>query len=474
MDRAINIATAGRRTRGRWPATAAAVVLAAALGGCESDEPSGPGTGNDSRAMSGGETTIFNATSQAFMLPAPNLGDVELHIEGDRAFDAVFVSAPAAVHGGLGPAFNSTSCAGCHVSNGRGRPPLPGEIAESLLLRLSVAGVNPDGTGAPLPAPGFGGQLATQAVFGVTPEAGVAIVIDEQTFHFADGQTYALARPTYELTAPYLPLPPGLLVSPRVAPPVFGRGLLEAVPESAILARSDPGDRDGDGVSGRPNWVFDEATRTLQLGRFGWKAGQPTLLQQAAAAYRNDMGVTNPTFPGESGTGQPQDDGLADDPEIDQATLDAAVFYTQTLAVPARRFLDEPQVRRGERLFDEAGCVACHVPRMRTGSFAGISAISNQDIRPYTDLLLHDMGEDLADGRPDFAADGREWRTAPLWGLGLTEVVNGHTRLLHDGRARSILEAVMWHGGEAEAAREFVRRLPADQRRELLAFLESL
>ena len=258
-----------------------------------------------------------------------------------------------------------------------------------------------------------------------------------------------------------------------MAPPAFGRGLLEAVDESEILALADPGDADGDGISGRPNHVFDVRAGRTVLGRFGWKANNPTLLQQMAAAYREDIGVTTPYFPRESTAGQPQADGLADDPELSQEILDDAVFYVVTLAVPARRDLDDPVALKGEKLFADAGCAACHVPTLHTGPHE-VAALSNQVIHPYTDLLLHDMGEELADHRPDYEADGREWRTPPLWGIGLTATVNGVPAYLHDGRAATLMEAVMFHGGEAEQAREAVREMSAEERRALIAFLNSL
>jgi CxxC motif-containing protein (DUF1111 family) len=448
---------------------AAAAVAALLVAACDEAPPTAPEEDGD-EVLSGGETTIFNATSQAFTFPAPNVGDLDRHLEGDLAFDAAFVAPPAPVNPGLGPVFNNTACAACHVSNGRGRPPYPGEDLESMLFRVSVPGA--DAEGGPAPVPGFGGQLNDKALFGVEPEARVAVTYSETAGEFPDGEPYSLRTPSYTLEDPYQPLPGGVMLSPRVALPVFGRGLLEAVPEDDLLALAD--DLAGDGVSGRPNYVRDRATQSVRFGRFGWKAGQPTLLQQAAAAYRNDMGVTNPIFPTESAEGQPQDDGRGDEPEIDLATVEVAAFYTQTLAVPARRDVDDPEVRRGRALFEEIRCAACHVPTLRTGTLPGVPSVSNQTIHPYTDLMLHDMGEGLADGRPEFLATGREWRTPPLWGIGLTRIVHGEVHLLHDGRARTLTEAILWHGGEAEASRERFRALPRAERDALRAFLESL
>ena len=460
------------KVAGRFVTAALAVSLVAS---CSGDDPAGPSTGEDrSEYYSGGETTIFNATSQAFTFPTPNISDLARHLDGDLAFESEFVEPPAPVNAGLGPVFNNNACGGCHISNGRGRPPASGGTLETMLLRLSVPGVNPDGSGGPNPAPGFGGQLNDKAVFGIAPEARVVVTWTESEHAFADGVTYRLREPHYTFADAYTSPPAGMMISPRVAPPVFGLGLLEAVPEATLLALADEGDRDGDGVSGRPNYVYDYTRKETVIGRFGWKANQPTLVQQAAAAYRNDMGITNPMFSTESTLGQPQHDGVDDEPEIDMSVVEVAAFYTQTLAVPARRRVNDPVVRRGQALFREANCVACHVPRLDTGVMAGVPSVSQQTIRPYTDLLLHDMGEGLADGRPDYLAGGREWRTPPLWGIGLTEIVHGHTFFLHDGRARDLMEAVMWHGGEAEGAREFVRNLEAKDRRALIVFLESL
>jgi len=449
-------------------------VLLFAFAACE-DGPT-PTSGPPTPPMAGGATTIFDATSNAYSTPAPNLGGEALarHMGGDAAFEAAFVSAPAQVNAGLGPVFNNNACVACHPRDGRGRPPFPGEAAQSMFLRISVPGTANDGSGGPAPVPNFGTQLFDKSIFGLTPMASFEIIYLETAGSFADGEPYLLQSPAYRIVDEYRELPAGLMWSPRVAPPVFGRGLLEAIPEANILARADEADADGDGISGKPNWVWDYATGQTALGRFGLKASNPTLRQQVAGAYRGDMGVTNPHFPVESSYGTDLWDGLDDEPELDEETLGLTTFYVQTLAVPARRNLTDPKVRRGEQLFRQAKCGSCHVSEQRTGSLAGVPEVSNQVIYPYTDLLLHDMGEGLADGRPDFDADGREWKTPPLWGIGLSNVVNGHTLFLHDGRARSLLEAILWHGGEGEASREAVRNMSPEDRRALIAFLESL
>lgn len=395
-----------------------------------------------------------------------------LHLEGDAAFEATFVTAPASVNAGLGPVYNNNSCVSCHARDGRGRPPGPGENIASMLFRVSAPGQNAHG--GPLDLPGFGTQLQERSVFGIEPEGSVSIAYTDSTASFADGTQYKLRVPRYSMRSAYRPTDASMMLSPRVAPPVFGLGLLEAISETTILSFADESDANGDGISGRPNRVRDIRSGSTALGRFGWKAGAPSLLQQAAAAYHDDMGITTSLFPVEACHGQPQADGRTDDPELGDKELEATVYYTQTLAVPARRNINDADVRRGETVFREAGCTGCHRASMTTGALAGVPEVSGQRIAPYTDLLLHDMGEALADGRPDYIADGREWRTPPLWGIGLTQIVNGHTYFLHDGRARNLLEAVMWHGGEAERSREHVRKLPAGDRMALLRFLESL
>ncbi len=420
--------------------------------------------------FSGGTTTEFIASSQAFSTPAPNLSAVSLekHLEGDFNFEQNFVKAPAEVNGGLGPLFNNVSCINCHISDGRGRPPLDNRTLESMLLRISVEGQNPDG--GPNPVPGFGGQLQTRSIFGYQPEGEVLISHTEIAGTYPDGAPYTLLKPEYTVTGA---LPAGVLLSPRVAPQVFGLGLLEAIPEQNILVYADENDIDGDGISGRPNYVREAQSGSIMLGRFGWKANTPTLLHQSAAAYVNDMGVTNPLFKMENCYNNAECDTLGDDPEISMEILESVEFYVQTLAVPARRDFYDPDVLAGKELFNKIGCAGCHVPQYTTG-YHEIGELADQKIFPYTDLLLHDMGEELADNRPDHLADGYEWKTPPLWGLGLISVVNGHTNLLHDGRARSIEEAILWHGGEGEDSKNEFMNLSASEREELLIFLKSL
>ncbi|MDF1661605.1 MAG: di-heme oxidoredictase family protein, partial [Planctomycetota bacterium] len=285
---------------------------------------------------------------------------------------------------------------------------------------------------------------------------------------FVDGTPYSLESPSYALTnLNYGPLDPSTMLSPRVAQPVFGLGLLETISEVDILANADENDADNDGISGRANRVTDVTTQQLVLGRFGWKASQPTVLQQSAAAFNGDIGLTTNLFPNENTTasqGATITAPSGGSPEINDQILNDTSFYISTLAVPARRNVNDPSVQRGEQLFKVMNCDSCHVADFTTGQNAAIPELSNQSIHPYTDLLLHDMGAGLADGRPDFLANGQEWRTPPLWGIGLTQTVNGHNRFLHDGRARNLTEAILWHGGEGESSKEQFRGLSAAER----------
>ncbi len=423
----------------------------------------------------GGETTSSGTYITAFQQPAANLSEAEsaLHLAADKAFGDIFVTAPATVNSGLGPIFNQNSCENCHVANGRSPFPTDAADLRGLLFRISVAGAGSHGE--PLAVPGFGGQLQTRALFGKQPEASLSWKQVEEIRTYLDGEQITLSKPVFSIENPYQTWPSGAMMSPRMAPPVIGLGLLEAVAEADITALADPDDANGDGISGRPNRVWDYKNQQVALGRFGWKAGQPNLIQQSAAAYNQDMGVTSPYFPTESSDGQPQADGLADEPEIDEATLKATVFYPQSLAVPERRNSADKKVAEGRKLFLGAKCGSCHNPKFTTGAHPEHAFLSHQTIFPYTDLLLHDMGDGLADNRPDFEASGREWRTPPLWGIGLTQVVGGPAaRFLHDGRARTLEEAILWHGGEAQGSVDNFTKMGKTEREKLVLFLQNL
>ncbi|PWU04641.1 MAG: thiol oxidoreductase [Bacteroidetes bacterium] len=423
--------------------------------------------------LSGGEATVFDETSKAFGHQVPGLSshDEHVHEVGDGAVEKTFVTAPAPINSGLGPIFSNVSCISCHHNDGKGNP-TAGLVNSSLLIRLSVPGS--DAHGGPLAVDGYGLQLQDVAVFGVQPEAKINITYTENPFTFPDGETASLRNPTYTLLNPYKPLPGNLMMSPRMAPPFFGLGLIQSIPESTILAFADENDADGDGISGKANYVYDPYLQKTMIGRFGLKANTATILTQVAGAYNQDMGVTNYVFPKESSFGQSQLDSHVDDPEIADSILNAAEFYIRTLAVPARRNVTDLTVQSGENIFRQLNCVGCHKPTIQTGVDLSLKCVSNQRIHPYTDLLLHDMGDGLADGRPDFKADGKEWKTPALWGIGLFEKTNGVPYYLHDGRARTLEEAILWHGGEAEKAKQGFIQLSSTDRKALIKFLKSL
>ena len=431
-----------------------------------------PDSSYDDR-LSGGLATVFDETSKAFTHEVDGLSahDASVHELGDAGFEQTFVSAGATIFGGLGPVFNNVSCISCHHNDGKGTP-TAGLSTSSMLFRISIPGA--DAHGGPLAAAGYGGQLQDQAIFGKQPEIHADINYTDKEVTYPDGSTVILRNPVYTISSSYISMPAGFLLSPRMAPPVFGTGLLQNIPESTILSFADEDDKDGDGISGRPNYVYNAHTGKTELGRFGLKANNPNLLLQVAGAYNQDMGVTSYVFPQESSYGQSQADGKADDPELPDSILNAVAFYVRTLAVPARRNTTDADIKAGEQLFNQINCGGCHKSTVQTGVDVTLPQLSNQRIHPYTDLLLHDMGDELADNRPDFLANGKEWRTTPLWGIGLFQKTNGVPYYLHDGRARTIEEAILWHGGEAQKSKQAFMQLAKTDRDKIIKFLNSL
>lgn len=443
-------------------------------------------------ALSAGAATVAASGDQdVFSQPSGNIGfESELQFRlGNAMFQKLWVSSPSSTKAsdGLGPLYNARSCQRCHIRDGRGHPP-DGDGAVSFLMRISV----PGGAGgvaiedylATVPEPIYGGQIQDFALPGHAPEARPRVEYQERAVTLSDGETASLRVPAYHLEdLAYGPVDADAMLSPRVAPQMIGLGLLETIPAADILSLADPQDADGDGVSGRANVVWSQEFGQPMLGRFGHKAGQPSVNEQVAAAFAGDIGISTPIFPAAYGDCTQAQQACRDAPhgdkdvrvdEVDQAGLDLTTYYSRNLAVPARRGVDDPQVLRGKRVFNQTGCAACHQPAFVTHRLEDRPEQSFQLIWPYSDLLLHDMGEGLADHRPEARATGREWRTAPLWGIGLTAQVSGHSLFLHDGRARSLLEAVLWHGGEAQAARDAVIAMPKPDRDALIRFLESL
>ncbi|EUB71147.1 protein of unknown function DUF1111 [Pseudomonas sp. GM41(2012)] len=471
------------------PLRLSALFLALGLSACD-DAPrftqAEPG-----EARSGGSATVRKTDQNSFSLPSANLPPsrrVDFSV-GNSFFRNPWVIAPSTTtaRDGLGPLFNTNACQGCHIKDGRGHPPAPdAQNAVSMLVRLSI----PDAPAyakvieqlGVVPEPVYGGQFQDMSVPGVVPEGKVRVDYTPVPIRFKDGTEVELRKPTLQITQlGYGPMHPDTRFSARVAPPMIGLGLLEAIPDEAILANAEAQAKAKNGIAGRPNRVWDDAQQKTVLGRFGWKAGQPNLNQQNVHAFSGDMGLTTSLRPVDDCTDAqtackqaPNGNGPDGEPEVSDNILRLVLFYSRNLAVPARRDVSAPEVLAGKTLFFQAGCQSCHTPKYTTAANAAEPELANQVIRPYSDLLLHDMGDGLADHRSEFQASGRDWRTPPLWGIGLTQAVSGHTQFLHDGRARNLLEAVLWHGGEAAAAQQQVLSFNAEQRAALLAFLNSL
>ncbi|HEY9281724.1 MAG TPA: di-heme oxidoredictase family protein [Eoetvoesiella sp.] len=449
--------------------------------------------------MQGGAGTVRKLINHdIFSHPAANLtfeGRQEFSV-GNGLFRKDWVSSPSSTlaSDGLGPLFNARSCQACHVKDGRGTvpgfEPLGRSDVVALLLRLSVPSKVEDARRrlgreelVSLPDPIYGHQLQPFAVAGLPAEGRVKIDYREIPVDLNGGEAAVLMAPTYSVeNLGYGPLHADVRFSPRLAPPMLGLGLLEAIHQDDILANAA---RDhGDGVSGRPNWVRDLRTGQQVLGRFNWKAGQPSVEQQASNAFSGDMGLSTPLLPNHYGDcTSAQKECLAlpngaqahlGEHEVSGRLMDFVTSYSQNLALPQRRDIDDARVLAGKQRFYEANCIACHVPKYVTRRDAVRPEHRFQLIWPYTDLLLHDMGSGLADNQDEGDANGREWRTPPLWGIGLTKTVNPEATWLHDGRARTLLEAVLWHGGEAQAARDRVVSMSPQDRADLLRFLGSL
>lgn len=437
----------------------------------------------------GGDASIAVTGKNSFSLAIKGINaqqETDFYV-GNSLFKKNWVSAPSSTtaRDGLGPHFNARSCSACHLTDGRSSTPEVYNAEEALLspvIRFSIPGETEKGR--PVGDPNYGTQLNVASLPNITSEGNVKISWEEIPGRFADGTAYSLRKPTYEFVdLGYGQLDPSISFSPRVGQQLPGLGLLEAIPEQQILDLADESDADGDLISGKPNQIWSKKLQKKVLGRFGWKANEPTLLQIAASAFNKDIGITTSWNFLENCVGdaincfaQPNGNGGENGelPELENKDLEQVVFYLKALAIPQARNLDDPQVQHGKKVFKEINCSACHNPSFTTGSIADMPQLSNQKIYPYTDLLLHDMGEDLADNRPDHLATGREWRTPPLWALSLVEDVSGHSTLLHDGRARNMTEAIIWHGGEARTARGEFLDLNQSDREALLAFLKAI
>lgn len=418
-----------------------------------------------------GDCSVNDQTSYAFSYQVNGLSSEQalMFYVGNSFFNQNWVEAPSSTtaRDGLGPLYNAQSCATCHFRDGRGEP----FTNAGLLFRLGNTFDNS-------PDDFYGGQLQDFGISTVQREGQMGISYIDQVGFYPDGTSYSLRKPIYTVMGlNYGPFSGNTGISPRVGPQMIGLGLLELIPEAFILANADPYDSNGDGISGKANYVYDVSLNQMVLGRFGWKANVGSIAHQVAGAFNGDIGITTTYFPNENHTlNQTECIGLPNGgaPEISAENLNAVILYSQSLAVPIRRNTTNQSVKKGASLFRSIGCVSCHKMNFTTSYSGNIAALKGQKIVPYTDMLLHDMGQDLADNVPDHMADGSEWRTPPLWGLGLISTVNGHTFLLHDGRARSIEEAILWHGGEASSSTVKFKALSATERAYLLSYLNSL
>jgi len=446
------------------------------------------------RNSAGAATVRPTDTANAFSQVSANASfERELDFKlGNGLFKKLWVSSPSSTlaSDGLGPLYNARSCQRCHVKDGRGHPPAgPGDSSVSMLKRITVP---TDAYHSEIEEylitsadPTYGNQIQDFTVAGHVAEGQLEITYTEKEVVLSGDERAWLRVPQYQVTdLGYGPTHPDAVLSPRIAPQMIGLGLLDAVPAADILALADPDDADGDGISGRAQIVVSETYGVPMLGRFGLKAGQPSIWEQSAAAFHGDIGISTTVFPAGYGdcteaqtacrTAPDGNTAVHDHAEIGDEGLKLVTFYASNLGVPARRDVDDPQVLRGKAVFYNTGCIACHTPKFVTHRLPDQPEQSFQLIWPYTDMLLHDMGPGLADGFPEGRASGQEWRTPPLWGIGLTHTVSGHTYFLHDGRARNLLEAVLWHGGEAEAQKQTVIDMPPEDRAALIRFLESL
>ena len=439
--------------------------------------------------LSAGSFSIQRFDRQAFSEPAAvlTLKQRQIFMVGRSVFNRQW-AAITSLNGdwGLGPTFIADRCSACHVNTGRGSPPpSSGEQLLSMLVRLSIPGT--DEHGGPKPHPRYGDQFQNRSMDGrsidlaysgtpVPNEADLFLDWEELTVTFTDGEAVSLRKPKLRIeNLKFGELGDETMLSLRIAQPLVGIGFLEAVPEETILSIARM--QRAQNFNGRPNRVWDAVNKRMALGRFGWKANVPNLKQQIAAAAIGDMGVNSNLFPEQNCP--PVQTVCAKQlpgnfPEIIDHEIGAVELWLQGLAVPARRDVSDPRVKRGAELFAKAQCAMCHVPELKTGQFPKLPQLSGQVFHAYTDILLHDMGEELADGRPDFGAGPRDWRTPALWGLGLSQAVSGSTAMLHDGRARNVSEAILWHGGEAESSREAFRSMTRQERDSLVRFVEAI
>lgn len=417
---------------------------------------------------SGGTMTLpyqySNEPLGVFIEMAPNMApkNGQAFVKGRRVHHSSFITGEhdesvdnpvfTELVGKAGVNYINQRCTNCHTNNGRALPPGLDSVLTRYVVKVG------DGNGNPHPQ--LGSVLQPQSIGG-TPEGSVVI----HDWIEANG----LRKPDYKFSGGAVPTQ----FSARISPQLVGMGLLEAIPESAIQALADSADINGDGIHGRIHLVKEFKTGTPHVGRFGWKAGKASVSNQVAGALNTDMGVMSELLPNPD-CGSAQANCGNSGSEILDSNFQHLVDYISLLGVPARRDLKDPVALQGEALFASAGCAACHWTTFTTSPYHPKTELRNQVIHPYTDLLLHDMGPGLADNLPEAGATGSEWRTAPLWGIGLTAGVSGGEAYLHDGRARTLSEAILWHGGEGAASANKFKAMSQSDADALIKFLKSL
>jgi len=423
------------------------------------------------------EISVNRETRESFAAPIPalSLSKMRSFTGGRHLFRRTWTPAPSSVKSldGLGPVFNRVSCSGCHVKDGRGRPPKDDGKFRSMVIKLSLLKNNEI-----YPDPNYGYQLNDKSILGVPYEGKAKIEYSLINIKLDDGKIKKLSKPNITFhSLSFGKLHNETKYSGRVAPFVFGLGLIEAISETDILKNADPKDLDNDGISGRAHKIKDIPSKKTMIGKFGWKATRATLIHHITGAASQDMGLTSNIFP-EVNCMKIQKECIEQihggQPEISDAQIERLLVYMQNLAPPRQRNIEKTSIREGKSLFKKIGCENCHIASYKTGVHPNHPELSNRIITPYSDFLLHDMGEGLDDGVNEGDAKSYEWKTPPLWGIGLVKVVNKHTHFLHDGRAKSIEEAILWHGGEAQKSKNNYKALNAQNRKKILDFLNSL
>lgn len=449
--------------------------------------------------IAGACASFFCFQSLVFAGPySTPFSDIELEEKfdfkiGENVFQKFWVPSPSSTTAsdGLGPLFNTRSCNSCHINNGRGHAPeegVNGGSIPSFLIRFGKTYEHQDAIADFIyPNIGdkhYGAQLQGHSVQGINPEGDFYLTYETHIETLADGSTVELRKPILHWrTLHYGPLEESTGFTPLVTPALVGMGLLDNIPTESIIANADPDDNDKDGISGRVSWILTNTNKKV-LGRFGYKASTPSASAQNQLAFNTDMGLSTPKNPAPSGDCTPLqiecikspngNSSHLDNLEVDKQQARLVDLFVSLSAPPAIRNLREPDFLAGKKVFDNAGCASCHIPKMQTSKHSAFSALNDRTFYPFTDMLLHDMGPDLASGFPVFSATPNEWRTAPLWGIGLSEKVSGRVGFLHDGRARNIEEAILWHGGEAKKSQQFYKQLDKEYRKKLIYFLESL